>query len=153
MATRRTPSATSASACGSIWVIDRQPNLLRQPVAPFALEVEALEQNRRRAAECNDIAADRLQIVGDLLDPIEGVLEGLPVAATKPDEGRHDLDAIGGVIVPEMKALPSVRRLDQPDSRAPSVHGSLPSRRQFMPLCHQAGVMFNRCMTIMHAGL
>ena len=58
-------------------------DLLRQPIAPFALEVEALKQYGRRAAERDDAASDRLEIVGDLLDPFEGVLEGLTVAAAK----------------------------------------------------------------------
>jgi hypothetical protein len=72
------------------------------------------------------MASDSLQIVGDLLDPFEGVLERLAVAAAKPDESRHNLDALGRALVPEMEALAPVRRFDQPDPRAPRIHRKLP---------------------------
>src|SRR5262249_3025828 len=92
-----------------------------------------LEQDRRGAAHRDDVAADGLQVVRDLLDPREGVLEGLPVAAAKADEGRHDLDPLGSPIVPKMKALTPVRRLSQPNARAPRKHGAPPAgcRRNF----------------------
>ena len=72
------------------------------------------------------MASDSLQIVGDLLDPFEGVLERLAVAAAKPNESRHNLDAFVGALVPEMEALAPVRRLDQPDPCAPRIHRKLP---------------------------
>jgi hypothetical protein len=49
----------------------------------LTLEIEALEQNGRRPAHNDDVAADGLQVIDHLLDPLERIFEGLPIAATK----------------------------------------------------------------------
>src|SRR5262245_36188461 len=114
----------------------RQGELLRQPITPFALEIEALEQYRRRTAQRDDIASDSFQILGDLFDPFEGVLERLAIAAAEADEGRHDLDPVRSAFVPKVKTLASVRRFDQTDPRAPRIHPQTPSQ---LHLSHRAG--------------
>src|SRR5215475_595296 len=106
----------------------RQGELLRQPITPFALEVEAHEQYRRRAAQRDDVASDSFQIFSDLFDPFEGVLKSLAIAAAEADEGRHDLDAVRSAFVPKVKTLAPVRWFDQTDPRAPRIHRNpLPS--------------------------
>jgi hypothetical protein len=104
----------------------------------LALEIEALEQNGRRPAHNDDVAADGVQVIGDLLDPLERIFEGLPIAATKTHEGRHDFYSVRCPVVPEMKAFAPMRRFDQSDARAPSKHVTFPSsyssnRRALMP--------------------
>src|SRR5215475_7663942 len=104
----------------------RQGELLRQPITPFALEVEAFEQHRRRAAQRDEVASDSFQIFSDLFDPFEGVLKGLAIAATEAHEGRHDLDPVRSAFVPKVKTLAPVRWFDQTDPRAPRIHRKPP---------------------------
>src|SRR5262249_8414737 len=126
MATRLMPSANNASACGSICVTTGRPILCDSRSPPLALEIEALEQNGRCPAHNDDVAADGLQVTSDLLDPLERIFEGLPIAAAKTHEGRHDFYSLRRPVVPEMKAFAPMSRFDQSDARAPPKHVTFP---------------------------
>jgi hypothetical protein len=104
----------------------------------LALEIEALEQNGRRPAHNDDVAADGVQVIGDLLDPLERIFEGLPIAAAKTHEGRHDFYSLRRPVVPEMKAFAPMSRFDQSDARAPPKHVTFPPELQQQLTCSYA---------------
>jgi hypothetical protein len=116
------PSANNASACRLHLCHHRQADLPRQPIAPLALEIQPFEQYRWCAAHDDDVAADGLQVIGDLLDSLERIFEGLSVATAKTNECRHDLHPFGRSVVPEVKAFAAMRRFDQSDACTPPKH-------------------------------
>src|SRR5262249_46616659 len=73
------------------------------------------------------------------------IFEGLPVAAAKTDECRHDLHTFGRSVVPEMKAFAPMRRFDQSDACAPPKHVICPRPipAPHLLLCHPQYRSFN----------
>src|SRR5512135_240865 len=100
----------------------RQADLFRELRRPPPLEIETLEQERRCAADGNDIAADLLQLNGEFFGFFEAFEKALAPLAAKTDEGRHDLDTLRRVFIPVGKRLAAVGRLDQTNACAPGNH-------------------------------
>src|SRR5712691_443581 len=103
------------------------------PIAPLALEIQALQQEGRGATYSNDGAADGLQIVGQALGRLKRAAERFSIAAPEADEGGDDLDALRRVVVPEGERLSAVGGLDETDAAAPGIHRALAGVAQVGP--------------------
>src|SRR5215510_13677917 len=126
MATRLMPSANNASACGSICVTTGRPIFCDSRSPHWRSKSRPLSRMGGVPLTTTMLQPDGLQVTSDLLDPLERIFEGLPIAAAKTHEGRHDFYSLRCPVVPEMKAFAPMSRFDQSDARAPPKHVTFP---------------------------
>src|SRR3970282_1640627 len=90
--------------------------------SPWALEIQPFEKKGRRAADRDNIATHFLKLHGYLLRASEAFEELVLMTAPKSYTGGNDLYPVGRVLVPKSERLPTVRRFNQTNPCAPSVH-------------------------------